>query len=83
MIRDIIRWRRYAVSECPLVNVLFFFLLYSLGRRCLSPGKVAEMKLKIEVEKKALVQKKDMEEEEKNKVAQELEKREGDLVAAE
>jgi kinesin family protein 3/17 len=41
------------------------------------------MKLKIEVEKKALVEKKDMEEEEKNKVAQELEKREGDLVEAE
>ncbi|CAB4008592.1 kinesin KIF3A isoform X2 [Paramuricea clavata] len=53
------------------------------GRRCLSPGKVAEMKIKIEAEKKALVQKKDMEEEEKNKVAQELEKREEDLVEAE
>ncbi|XP_028397829.1 kinesin-like protein KIF3A [Dendronephthya gigantea] len=53
------------------------------GRRCLSPGKVAEMKLKIEAEKKALVQKKDMEEEEKNKAAQELEKREEDLEEAE
>lgn len=41
------------------------------------------MKLKIEAEKKALVQKKDMAEEEKNKAAQELEKREGDLVEAE
>jgi hypothetical protein len=44
---------------------------------------VAEMKLKIEAEKKALVQKKDMEEEEKNKAAQELEKREEDLIEAE
>lgn len=41
------------------------------------------MKLKIEAEKKALVQKKDMAEEEKNKAAQELEKREEDLVEAE
>lgn len=55
----------------------------TLGKRILSPGKVAEMKLKIEAEKKALVQKKDMEEEEKNKAAQELEKREEDLVQAE
>lgn len=41
------------------------------------------MKLKIEAEKKALVQKKDMEEEEKNKAARELEKRQEDLVEAE
>ena len=41
------------------------------------------MKLKIEAEKKALVQKKDMEEEEKNKAALELEKRQEDLVEAE
>lgn len=54
-----------------------------VGRRCLSPGKVAELKLKIEAEKKALVQKNDMEEEEKNKAAKELEKREEDLVKAE
>ena len=58
-------------------------MICSLGRRCLSPGKVAEMKLKIEAEKKALVQKKDMEEEEKNKAARELEKRQEDLVEAE
>lgn len=66
-----------------IFTVIFGFLLYSAGKRCLSPGKVAEMKLKIEAEKKALVQKKDMAEEEKNKAAQELEKREGDLVEAE
>lgn len=49
----------------------------------MSPGKVAEMKSKIEAEKKALVQKKDMAEEEKNKAAKELEKREEDLIEAE
>ncbi|XP_072040133.1 kinesin-II 85 kDa subunit-like [Amphiura filiformis] len=52
------------------------------GKKNLSPEKMAEMQRKIDEERRALESKKDMEEEDKNKVQAELERRETDLKKA-
>jgi len=49
----------------------------------LPPDKVAELRAKIEAERQQLQQKTDMAEEERNKAAAELEKRENDLKESE
>lgn len=49
----------------------------------LPPEKVAELRAKIEAEREELKQKTDMAEEERNKAADELEKREKDIQDSE
>ncbi|XP_071786480.1 kinesin-II 85 kDa subunit-like [Asterias amurensis] len=52
------------------------------GKKNLSPEKMAAMQQRIDEERRALEETKDMEEEERNKVQTELERREGDLRKA-
>lgn len=53
-----------------------------IGKKKVSPDKMAEMQARIDEERKALEAKLDMEEEERNKARAELEKREKDLLKA-
>jgi len=53
------------------------------GMHALPPEKVAELRAKIEAEREQLKQKTDMAEEERNKAADELEKREQDIKESE
>ena len=56
---------------------------FPLGMHALPPEKVAELRAKIEAEREQLKQKTDMAEEERNKAADELEKREQDIKESE
>ena len=56
---------------------------FRVGMHALPPEKVAELRAKIEAEREELKQKTDMAEEERNKAADELEKREKDIQESE
>ena len=66
------------------IHLIAFFLLLILltGKKNLSPEKMAEMQRKIDEERRTLESKKDIEEEEKNKVQTELQRREDELKKA-
>lgn len=53
-----------------------------IGKKKVSPDKMAEMQARIDEERRVLEAKLDMEEEERNKARAELEKREKDLLKA-
>ena len=74
--------QNYSLSPEKIFNHSFHFNRFSPGMHALPPEKVAELQAKIEAEKAALKEKKDMAEEQRNKAARELEKREKDLLTS-
>ena len=60
-------------------NVISVSDIIFVGGRCMSPDEVARIQAQIDTEKKALQQKTDLAEGERDKAAKELEKRETEL----
>jgi len=66
-----------------VVFIIFIFIkLLIQASRCLSPTAMKRIKDQIDVERKALLEKQNLAEDEKDKVERELEKREKELTRA-
>ena len=79
MYSKVLVWYFHVKTSLSVIKLL----IYLLGMHALPPEKVAELRAKIEAEREELKQKTDMAEEERNKAANELEKREKDIQESE
>ena len=65
-----------------LLFVLHSVGTLTLGTRCMSPREVAKLQHQIEIERKSLQEKTGLAQEERDKAANELEKRESEILKA-
>lgn len=81
LVRDFPGETSWSLRTVVIISLILYNFLPDM--HALPPEKVAELRAKIEAEREELKQKTDMAEEERNKAAEELEKREKDIQESE